>query len=94
MRIDANVVGMQGVYNDAVCSGKARQSTPPSTSIDDVASFTTDNLSIADLGAKAMAAPEVRAEKVESLRQQIAAGTYQPDARQIASAMLNNLLAR
>ena len=94
MRIDANLGGLEGLHNDAVTRSKPRQVIQQGAQTEDVATFSTDGISISDLSAKALSAPEIRMDRVETLRQQIASGTYQPDPRRIASAMMNDLLAR
>lgn len=46
----------------------------------------------ARLTAEAMAQPEVRMDKVEAIRSQIALGTYKVDPQKIAAAMIASLL--
>ena len=95
MRIDINLGAMAELQNQGAARASARSRTPEQTAEpQDVAELSCDGISISDLTAKALAAPEIRAEKVSGLRQQIAEGTYQPNASRIASAMIENLLAR
>jgi flagellar biosynthesis anti-sigma factor FlgM len=95
MRIDPNLGGLAGLQSDAnVWTATRQKQAEHSFQPEDVAELSCDGVSISDLSAKAMAAPEIRSDRVNSLRQQIVEGTYQPDPKQIASAMIDNLLAR
>jgi negative regulator of flagellin synthesis FlgM len=53
-------------------------------------SFSVDTVSVSSLAARALEHPEIRADKVDNLRQQIANGEYRIDPRAIAEAMLRN----
>jgi len=44
---------------------------------------------VADLAAKAMDQPEVRMDRVETIKAQIAAGTYEVDPAKIADAIIS-----
>ena len=94
MRIDINLGGLGGLQNDAVTRTASRQQASEHSSVEDVAELSCDGLSISDLSAKVMASPEIRSDRVSELREQVSAGTYHPDPKQIASAMIDNLLAR
>ena len=95
MRIDTNLGGLAGLQNDATSRTASRmRPTGSAGEHEDFAELSTDGISISELSARVMDAPEVRSDKVHSLRQQIAEGTYQPDAKQIAAAIMDQLLAR
>jgi flagellar biosynthesis anti-sigma factor FlgM len=53
--------------------------------------FTATDISAPNLTARALAAPEVRQEKVAALRAQIQSGTYEASSRQIASSIFEAL---
>jgi flagellar biosynthesis anti-sigma factor FlgM len=53
-------------------------------------SFSVDTVSVSSLAARALEHPEIRADKVDNLRQQIANGEYHIDRLAIAEAMLRN----
>lgn len=44
------------------------------------------------LAAQASQLPEIRQERVESLRQAVGSGQYRPDSAKVAGALLNSLL--
>jgi flagellar biosynthesis anti-sigma factor FlgM len=53
--------------------------------------FSSGQRSISALAAAALEAPEVRLSKVEALRKQMIAGTYEISSEQIAGTLLENL---
>ena len=53
-------------------------------------SLSVDTVSVSSLAARTLEHPEIRADKVDTLRQQIASGEYHIDPRAIAEAMLSN----
>ncbi len=87
MRIDLNSASLGGVEreeNTKKPSGKASGASRT----DDKASLSVDTVSIAALTTQALAAPQVRQDRVDALRQAIQSGQYQVDPSQIAQAML------
>ena len=54
----------------------------------DTVSVSQDALLMTEARRAAQSAPDVRAEKVESLRIQVANGTYKPDSRLIAASLV------
>lgn len=55
------------------------------------AEFSAGKASVSTLAAAALASPEQRAAKVESLRNQVSAGTYQVAAQQVAGSILEQI---
>jgi negative regulator of flagellin synthesis FlgM len=86
MRIDSN----QPVSGQAISerSGRASKNSDESGSSDG-ATFSAGSASVSGLAAQALAAPEVRQDRVEALREAIRNGSYQVDPAKIADAMLN-----
>lgn len=88
MRIGSNLPDLQGVLND-----RAESSSSPSkaraASAEEGESFAEDTVSISALTAKALQMPEVRQDKVDSLRQSVSNGQYELDPNMIAAAMVN-----
>ena len=57
---------------------------------EDRTTFHTDNTSVQALTSQAMNYPEIRQDKVDSLRQAVSSGTYQTDAAKTAEAMIDS----
>ena len=57
---------------------------------EDRTTFHTDSTSVQALTSQAMNSPEVRQDKVDSLRQAVSSGTYQVDATKTAEAMIES----
>jgi negative regulator of flagellin synthesis FlgM len=55
---------------------------------EDTASLSFDRASVSSLVSQAMAAPEVRQDKVDALRQAISTGQFKVEPARIAEAML------
>lgn len=88
MRIGSNIPDLQGI------SAQRTEQTPSSskpavTFTEQNDSFPEDTVSVSTLTAKALQMPEVRQDKVDSLRQSVASGEYELDPGLIAGAMLN-----
>ena len=60
-----------------------------SRSIEDLATLSTDTVSISALAARTMQAPEIRQDKVDALRQAISTRDYKIDPLQIAGSILS-----
>ena len=58
--------------------------------MEDRTTFHTDSTSVQALTSQAMNSPEVRQDKVDSLRQAVSSGTYQVDATKTAEAMIKS----
>ena len=57
---------------------------------EDRTTFHTDNTSVQALTSQAMNSPEIRQDKVDSLRQAVSSGTYRTDAAKTAEAMIDS----
>lgn len=89
MRIELNPPDPQRVSSEqSTPSAAVRQSGK--TPGEEADTFSSDTVSLSALANRALQMPEVRQEKVDSLRQSIAGGQYAVDAQSIASAMLGN----
>lgn len=95
MRIDATnpLPGSQepdrpGSSTSTSKAGQASQTVLGS----DTASFSSAGERIASLKAELQNTPEVRHDRVQALQKAVQQGSYQPTDRQIASAMLTDLL--
>ena len=86
MRIDLNNVLMNGVERE----GQTRKAgkSPSAPSVEDKTSLSSDTLSVSSLEAQAMAAPSVRQDKVEALRQAVQNGDYKLEPEKVARAIL------
>ena len=68
-------------------SGAQKPQAPDATEL-------SSDIRLSGLLAKAAAAPDVRQERVDQLRQAIASGTYSVSDEQLADAMLRDLMQR
>jgi flagellar biosynthesis anti-sigma factor FlgM len=59
-------------------------------STEDRTTLSTDTQSVQSLTSQALNSPEIRQDKVDSLRQSVSSGEYQIDAKAIASAIVDN----
>jgi negative regulator of flagellin synthesis FlgM len=66
-----------------------RTEQPTAANPQDQTSFSSDKVSISSLEARVMQTPEIRQERVASLKDAIRKGEYALDANKIADAMLN-----
>lgn len=73
--------------NRTSTSPASTQSTSTTSQVD---KFSGDKVSMSSLAGQALQLPEVRQDRVDSLRQQIASGTYRVDPQSIADAMLSH----
>jgi len=90
MRIDGNSPLSQGIgpeRSDKVAS--TDQAAAPGSQ--DQTSFSSDKVSLSSLAAQAMQMPEIRQDRVASLKSAIGQGNYALDPDQIAEAMLNEM---
>ena len=90
MRIDLN----RTAANDVAAEQQTKQvaaaehSKTNAVAHEDTTSFSTDSVAVSDLTAKALQTPEVRQDKVNSLRQAVQNGSYKVDPQAVADAML------
>jgi len=87
MRIDLSNISLNGVQPDDK-TRKAGSKAPSTPNVEDKASLSVDTLSLSSLTAQALAAPPVRQDKVEALRQSIQNGEYKVEPDKIARAIL------
>ena len=91
MRIDLNPSAMPELdRSSSATSGPKTQdmTNRPAASAEDVTQLSTGSAAVQTLRAQLDQVPEVRQQKVDSLRQAIAQGSYQLYPQQIATAML------
>jgi flagellar biosynthesis anti-sigma factor FlgM len=67
---------------NAAQSGKA--------SAEDHATFTSDSVSVNSLVSAALTSPEIRQDKVDSLRLSVSSGQYELDPAKIAASMVDH----
>jgi negative regulator of flagellin synthesis FlgM len=89
MRIDANNPLSNPLMTESAAAKSSKSGKAPSAPSTDNASFSANAGEVSALEASVLAAPEVRQDKVASLRDAIRNGSYQIDPSQIADAMLN-----
>jgi flagellar biosynthesis anti-sigma factor FlgM len=89
MRIGLNTPDPQGIsaQKPANSSAAASHESRPSAENGDVSLH--DAASLSALATRALQTPEIRQDRVDSLRQSIASGQYRFDAKASAEAMLN-----
>lgn len=89
MRIDLNFPLPRGTEteksNKSSVGAKAR-----GQQVNDKTPLGEDSVSLSSLASQVLESPEVREDKVNSLRQAIESGTYSVDPRQIAEAMIHD----
>ena len=91
MRVDFNA-GSAIPENTVSTSSSARApETASSAGNEETTRFSSGEAGVSTLAAVALHAPEVRQAKVEALRQQIAAGSYQVSPHQIAASIFDQL---
>jgi len=88
MRID-----LRTIYDPAAVdqTQKATKANPQEAQPSDSADVTAD-VRLSGLEAKVVSAPDIRQERVDQIRQQIASGTYSVSDEQLANAMLQDVL--
>jgi negative regulator of flagellin synthesis FlgM len=92
MRIQSNQVSSNQIDLEQSSSSKLSQtsSSASSANVQDHASLTNDSATVSALQQQAMAAPDVRQDKVDALKQQIASGEYKVDPGEVAKSMREN----
>jgi flagellar biosynthesis anti-sigma factor FlgM len=86
MRIGPNIPDLEGV--SAARTENASSAGKANPAVEENESFPEDTVTISTLTAKALQMPEVRQDKVDSLRQSVSSGQYQVDPYAIAAAMV------
>lgn len=81
--------GQQPISNTS-STARTAQSQPRSAEGSAVAASNVDTASIRSASGELAGGLAIRQDRVDALRTQIAAGTYQPDPQAIASAMFQN----
>jgi negative regulator of flagellin synthesis FlgM len=89
MRIDLNNISLNGVERDDKAK-KAGSKAPSAPGVEDKTSLSADALSVSSLEAQVMAAPPIRQDKVDALRQSIQNGDYKVEPDKIARAILEH----
>lgn len=72
---------------DEVAKGTRTAQKPTESASGDTVSVSRDALLLTEARRTAQNTPDVRADKVDALRAQVADGTYVPDSRRIAEAL-------
>ena len=60
------------------------------TGAEDSATFTSDSVSVHSLVSAALTSPEIRQDKVDSLRLSVSSGQYELDPAKIAASMVDD----
>lgn len=92
MQINVNQTSSNQVELEKSSTSKANQQPAPSSTsqVEDRASLKNDSATVSSLQQQALAAPDVRQEKVDALKQQIQSGQYQHSPDETANAMREN----
>ena len=91
MRIDLT----QAAANQIATEATAKQVSAKNASAsglavgEDRTTFTSDTQSLSSLVSTAMNSPEIRQDKVDSLKESVSNGTYQLDPGKIAASMID-----
>jgi len=80
----------KGESSEAAAKAKAKAKAEGKVSTGDRVSVSADAKLVAEAAKAAEASPDVRVDRVEALRAQVQAGTYNPDSRQIAQKMVQS----
>jgi len=93
IRIDlTNSPQINSVASTSVSDSAEAQPSAGSLGSNQLSADTATVSQISDLVAQAMNQPEVRTDKVEAIKAQIAAGTYEIDPSKIADAIIDSAL--
>lgn len=84
----ANSVGTSGADKSGEAGTTSRPTSDGSTSNGDTISVSRDALLLTEARRTAQNAPDVRTDRVEELRAQVANGTYTVDAQTIAESLV------
>jgi flagellar biosynthesis anti-sigma factor FlgM len=89
MRIDLTNSAASQIASEPSAQPAGAQSTSGALAPEDRATLTSGSASVESLVTQAMSSPEVRADKVASLRQAVSSGSYQLDPAGIAASMID-----
>ncbi len=87
MRIDLNSPAVQNSQTERTARTKGERSRPSESATTDSGS-SQDRVTLSSLAAKVLETPEIRREKVDTLRRAVQDGSYSLDSAAIADAML------
>lgn len=91
MKIELGLLGLTSSETGRTTSGsRSRASEPPGELATDEATLSSSQAELKLLLQRSSQGPEIRADRVEALRMQVAAGTYKVDAGSIADAMMRD----
>jgi negative regulator of flagellin synthesis FlgM len=91
MQINLNHVSSNEIDLEKSSTDKAsQQSSLVNTTVADRTSLKNDSATVNSLKQQALAAPDVRQDKVDSLKQQIQSGQYNANPAETAKAMREN----
>lgn len=85
-----NIGGVMRAYHQQASRQISRSDEAARTGKSDGVRLSREAQEVLGLKDKLNQASEVRGERVEELRRQIEAGTYRPDAREVANRMLSS----
>jgi len=91
MRIDgfnSAASDLAGGVNSAQ-TGAANSSPAGASGAEDRATLSSDSASVGSLASQALKSPELRQDKVDSLRLAVTSGQYEIDPEKIASSIVN-----
>lgn len=83
-----NVPGIIGAYQKTGPRKAAKEQETSNAAKSDGVVLSKEAQAVRALKDKVSQAPEVRQERIDALRQQIEAGTYRPDGREVAAKMV------
>ncbi len=91
MRIDLTQAAASQIATEANAKQVSAQNAPASglAGGEDRTTLTSDTQSLSSLVSTAMNSPEIRQDKVDSLKQSVSNGTYQLDPSKIAASMID-----
>ena len=91
MRIDLYNSAASQISSEPNSQQVSAQNTANSGHVDteDRATLTSDSTSVGSLVSTALNSPQVRQDKVDSLRQAVSSGQYQIDPQKIAASMID-----
>jgi flagellar biosynthesis anti-sigma factor FlgM len=91
MRIDLTQTAASQIATEASAkqAGAKKASASGLAAGEDRTTFTSDKQSLGSLVSAAMSSPEIRQDKVDSLKQAISSGSYQLEPGKIAASMID-----
>jgi len=91
MRIDLFNTAANQITNEQSSQQVSAQNAakPGQPDVEDTATLTSDSVSIASLVGTALSSPEVRQDKVDSLRLSVSSGQYDIDPEKIAASIID-----